>query len=225
MKKLLIGLSAICAVFFLSGSYQPDKTNTTQVSSIGNDLYEQLVSEITIQTELINATNEKRTVKIEKQRGFVKLEIPKVYSYDAIKAYEEDNSLIIPSDNITCGFGYDEWRHGMHRGIDIVRPKGDPIYAAASGTIAKVVTGCPHNYGKEISCGCGNGYGDYIIIDHGDGLQTLYGHCQTIYVKQGQSVKRNEKIAEVGSTGWSTGWHLHFEVRDNGQAMNPFDYA
>ncbi len=128
---------------------------------------------------------------------------------------------------ITTYFGYDAWRGGMHRGIDIGNGgiAGANIYAAQSGTVISVINYCPHNYGKSWSCGCGGGYGNYIIIDHGGGLSTVYAHCQSIYVSEGQHVSKGDVIGAVGTTGWSTGFHLHFETRENGVAVNPFLYV
>lgn len=128
---------------------------------------------------------------------------------------------------ITTYFGYDAWRAGMHRGIDVGNAgiKGAPIYAAQSGRVISVINYCSHNYGKNWSCGCGGGYGNYVIIDHGGGLSTVYAHCQSIYVSEGQHVSKGDTIGEVGCTGWSTGFHLHFEVRKNGVAVNPFNYV
>ena len=128
---------------------------------------------------------------------------------------------------ISTYFGYDPWRSGMHRGIDIGDGgiAGQGILAAQSGTVIIASNTCPHNYGKSWSCGCGGGYGNYIVIDHGGGLSTLYGHCEAIYVYEGQQVNKGDTIGAVGTTGWSTGYHLHFEVRENGTAVNPFDYV
>lgn len=128
---------------------------------------------------------------------------------------------------ITTYFGYDAWRAGMHRGIDIGNSgiKGAPIYAAQSGKVISVTNYCSHNYGKNWSCGCGGGYGNYIIVDHGGGLSTVYAHCQAIYVSTGDYVSKGDTLGEVGCTGWSTGFHLHFEVRENGVAVNPFNYV
>ena len=129
---------------------------------------------------------------------------------------------------ISTYFGYDAWRNGQHRGLDIVGSTssiaGTEIRAVQSGTVITVYTGCPHNYGKQYSCGCGGGYGNYIIIDHGGGISTMYAHCQKVNVTKGQQVKQGDVIGNVGTTGWSTGYHLHFEVRVNGVAVNPFNY-
>lgn len=128
---------------------------------------------------------------------------------------------------ITTYFGYDAWRAGMHRGIDVGNAgiAGAPIYAAQSGRVISVTNYCSHNYGKNWSCGCGGGYGNYIIVDHGGGLSTVYAHCQAIYVSEGDYVSKGDTIGAVGCTGWSTGFHLHFEVRENGVAVNPFNYV
>ena len=116
------------------------------------------------------------------------------------------------------------WRFGgtdYHTGIDIAGLNsagqgiyGKPILAAADGTVAFTQT----NYVA------GRGYGIYLIIDHGGGISTLYGHTSGLAVNVGDTVKRGQTIAYVGSTGWSTGPHLHFEVRVNGSHVTPWSY-
>ncbi|WP_018887639.1 murein hydrolase activator EnvC family protein [Paenibacillus massiliensis] len=103
-------------------------------------------------------------------------------------------------------------RGKMHTGIDMAAPQGSAIYAAEDGVV--------------ILAEWWSGYGNTVIIDHGDGLWTLYGHIRSggIKVSNGQTVKRGQKIAEVGSTGNSTGPHLHFEVRENNVPVNPNKY-
>jgi murein DD-endopeptidase MepM/ murein hydrolase activator NlpD len=109
---------------------------------------------------------------------------------------------------ITSPFG---WRWGrMHEGIDLGAAYGSPIAAAASGVV--------------IYAGWEGGYGNLTVIDHGGGLATAYGHQSRIAVSVGQSVAQGEIIGYVGSTGHSTGPHLHFEVRVNGQAVDPLGY-
>ncbi len=98
-----------------------------------------------------------------------------------------------------------------HKGMDIAAPAGTPIYAAEGGTVTYS--------GRD-----GSGYGNYIVIRHKSGLETLYAHCSALYVKKGDSVAAGESIAAVGNTGRSTGNHLHFEVRKNGVFTNPAAY-
>lgn len=97
-----------------------------------------------------------------------------------------------------------------HGGTDIAAPYGTNIVAANSGVV--------------IFSGWHNSYGNYIIIDHGGGIATLYGHCSKLLAQKGQAVTRGETIAKIGSTGYSTGNHLHFEVRVNGVRKQPMDY-
>ncbi len=120
---------------------------------------------------------------------------------------------------ITSGYGARP--ENYHKGIDIGAHKGDDITAANSGIVLTVYNGCTHNYGKSGSCGCGGGFGNYCIIDHGGGYQTLYGHATKITVHEGDAVNTGDVIGQVGSTGWSTGFHLHFEIRVNGERLNP----
>lgn len=106
----------------------------------------------------------------------------------------------------------------FHSGIDIGAGFGDTIMAAASGTVIYVETPVPgQSWG-------GSGYGNYFIIDHGNGVSTLYAHCTSVYVSNGQSVSQGEAVGTVGSTGGSTGSHLHFEVRINGSRVDPLSY-
>ncbi len=95
-----------------------------------------------------------------------------------------------------------------HKGMDIVAPKGTAIYAGYKGEVIFS--------GRDSS-----GYGNYIIIDHKNGYKTLYAHCSELYAKVGDIVATGEHIAAVGTTGYSTGNHLHFEVRKNGYPVNP----
>ncbi|MEW6081236.1 MAG: peptidoglycan DD-metalloendopeptidase family protein [Bacillota bacterium] len=98
----------------------------------------------------------------------------------------------------------------MHTGIDIAAPSGRTILAAEDGGV--------------IYSGVLGGYGNCIILDHGGGISTLYAHCSVLLVGYGQEVRQGQAIARVGSTGLSTGPHLHFEVRVDGTAVNPMAY-
>ncbi len=99
----------------------------------------------------------------------------------------------------------------FHKGLDFTAPQGTPIYATANGTVKLA----------EFSA---TGYGNHVIIDHGYGYETLYGHMVRIKVGNGQSVKRGELIGWVGTTGKSTGPHCHYEVHKNGEAVDPVYY-
>lgn len=98
----------------------------------------------------------------------------------------------------------------MHTGVDIGAPMGAPVSSAASGIVA--------------FAGWSGGYGNLIVVDHGDGLATAYAHLSRILVSQGQPVTQGQEIGKVGSTGMSTGPHLHFEVRVNGRPVDPMQY-
>ncbi|MCT4508217.1 MAG: peptidoglycan DD-metalloendopeptidase family protein [Tepidibacter sp.] len=98
-----------------------------------------------------------------------------------------------------------------HTGIDIAAPKGTPIKASDGGTV--------------VFSGTQNGYGKLIIIDHKNGYKTYYGHCSSLVAKKGQKVAKGDVVAKVGSTGRSTGNHLHFEVRKNNVPLNPSKYV
>ena len=95
----------------------------------------------------------------------------------------------------------------MHTGIDLTAPKGTDVMASAAGKVIIAKTG-PKK-------------GNYIVIDHGDDRSTMYSHLSVMDVVVGEEVEQGEKIAEVGSTGFSTGFHLHFEIRENGKAVDP----
>ena len=98
----------------------------------------------------------------------------------------------------------------LHSGIDIPADQGAVILAAADGTVTEV------GFDRE--------RGNYLVLDHGGGLTTLYAHCRNVDVKEGDMVKAGEMVGAVGSTGMSTGPHLHFEVRQDGEAQNPVAY-
>lgn len=88
---------------------------------------------------------------------------------------------------------------------------GTPIYSALDGTVVYT------RYGNT-------GYGNHIMIDHGGGITTIYAHCSQFLVTDGQEIKAGQMIAKIGTTGQSTGYHLHFEIRENGTSVNPRNY-
>lgn len=101
-------------------------------------------------------------------------------------------------------------KRSLHTGTDIVASTGTTIYAAGAGVV--------------IMAGWNTAYGNMTIIDHGSGISTLYGHQSRLDVSEGQTVEANQAIGAVGSTGWSTGAHLHFEVRVGGNPTDPLQY-
>ena len=118
-------------------------------------------------------------------------------------------------NRIASGFGYRidpvYKTTKFHAGLDFTAPQGTPIYATADGTITTAGN-------------TGDGYGIHVIIRHGYGYETLYGHMVKVKARGGQAIKRGEVIGWVGSTGKSTGPHCHYEVRKNGNALDPIYY-
>jgi murein DD-endopeptidase MepM/ murein hydrolase activator NlpD len=131
------------------------------------------------------------------------------------------SAIAIPSDKpvktaaFTSGYGVrsDPFRggHAMHAGIDLAGPYGTPIYATADGTVERA----GWNSG---------GYGNLIEVNHGRGIETRYGHLSRILIRAGAQVKRGQLIGYMGSTGRSTGSHLHYEVRIDGKPVNPIPF-
>ena len=130
-------------------------------------------------------------------------------------------AIAIPSEKplrtaeFTSGFGVrsDPFRHGaaMHPGIDLAAPYGTPVYATADGTVLRA----GWNSG---------GYGNLVEIDHGRGIVTRYGHMSKVIVSEGQRITRGQQVGYVGSTGRSTGNHLHYEVRIDNSPVNPIPF-
>ncbi len=114
----------------------------------------------------------------------------------------------------------------FHKGIDIAGGSiaGKPAVAAASGRVIVASQTCSHHYAKWSSCGCGGGYGNYVMIDHGNGYVTLYGHFKSVAVQAGQNIAMGETVGYIGTSGYSTGYHLHFEIRKNGSHTDPMQY-
>lgn len=173
---------------------------------------------VTARVTYVNGVEESRTILSEKvtaqpvtekiTRG-TKQNVTYVASYSppTYGSGSVDGSLIWPTNRgyISCYYG-----SGGHRGMDIAAPYGTEIYAALPGKV--VVSGWYYSYGK-----C-------VVLDHGNGVRTLYAHCSSLNVAVGQKVGQGEVVGLVGSTGYSTGNHLHFEVQVNGRNRNPLDY-
>ena len=170
----------------------------------------------------IKSTN-KTLKQLEAEEDEINAEAAKVSAY--IKQLKLSNAKYVGGDmnwpapgNYKVSSPYGNRMHPIfhrmrfHSGIDIHANSGDPIAAANSGTV--------------IYAGARTGYGNTVIIDHGGGITTLYAHIKTrgILVRTGQHVSAGDIIAKVGSTGWSTGPHLHFECRKNGDTENPMSH-
>lgn len=110
-----------------------------------------------------------------------------------------------------------------HGALDIASAgiEGANVIAAHSGIVTWAENNCVHNWGKDSSCGCGGGYGNWVQLDHGDGYSTIYAHMSSIAVSTGDYVEAGQLLGFVGSTGYSTGAHLHFETLYDGAKYNP----
>lgn len=165
--------------------------------------------------ETEKAAIEKGLAELEKASNAVAAQIRAAQSRPTAYSGKSSGQFLWPvSGPITSDFG---WRvhpvlgtRRLHTGIDIGVGSGTPIHAADAGAV--------------ISAGWMGAYGNAVVIDHGGGLSTLYGHMSSIGVRAGQTVSAGQVIGKVGSTGWSTGPHLHFEVRRNGDPVNPMGY-
>jgi len=144
------------------------------------------------------------------------LGVQRTLSHRAVQAYTQQHitsEMQMPVDGgrISSRFGLrklaDDENARMHQGLDIAASEGTPIEAARGGRV--------------VQAGWVRGYGNTVVLDHGDGQTTLYGHASELLVKVGDKVTAGAHIAKVGSTGHSTGPHLHFEVRKDGRAQDP----
>jgi murein DD-endopeptidase MepM/ murein hydrolase activator NlpD len=112
---------------------------------------------------------------------------------------------------VTSGFGFRSYPdYGFHSGLDIVNDYGAAVYATAAGLV--------------IEAGWNGGFGYRVVIDHGNGLQTMYGHNSRLLVSAGETVKKGQQIATVGSTGFATGPHVHYQVELWGRPIDPTPY-
>lgn len=194
----------------------------------------ELKKDLEVKLASLEETVEKRTAYLSKlEKDHKSLEkAEKDLKAEADKLTKELAALASKSSNSTYTGGTMKWplpghyvitskfgnrlhpvlkKYSLHTGVDIAGSgcNGDPVVAAAAGTVIKATYS--------------NSYGNYIIIDHGGGITTLYAHSSKLVVKAGDKVKAGQEIMKVGTTGYSTGPHLHFEVRKNGNYLNPLD--
>ena len=194
--SILDGVKLTVVAHFADGT---DQTNVYRLS-----FQQLLVSENEDGTELLIPALEG-----SEPEGFSGLYLESLNSVWLLWPVEGSNTV-----SLSNRYGY-RWNPGgesrtFHAGIDIPAESGTAITAAAGGTVTEA--------------GYDPAKGNYLILNHGNGMETVYAHCLSLYVKVGDSVAAGNQIAAVGSTGLSTGPHLHFEVRQNGEAQNPVAY-
>lgn len=172
-------------------------------------------------SSLSTARNDYSTISVRMDRVFTGTELKEKDVMALWKDLSEKNDLLLSTPSIRPTNGWISSTFGMrespfsgdqkqHKGLDIAAYAGTPIRAPASGIVSYAAMD--------------EGYGNLISVDHGHGIVTRYGHCSQIYVKVGQRVRRGDVIGAVGSTGRSTGPHLHYEVRLNNVPINPEKY-
>lgn len=182
------------------------------------DIYEKLEAS----RDAIDLLEAQEQAMIKESKNIEKkiIELEKLYQEYSSSNSNTNSNLIWPSRNSTYISSYYGWREvhpiygygRMHYGIDISASYGTDIISSADGVVTLVLY-------DDV------GYGWYIIVYHGDGISTLYAHCSKVLVKEGQKVKQGQVIGLVGTTGASSGPHIHFEVRINGKAQNPLEYV
>lgn len=181
--------------------YETDEKNMDDQESVVSKLYQEAPKKVT-------TTN----IKVADTSYAAKGQVNTAGTISAGSASLGGLQLAKPiTGTITSRFGVrSNIRSSAHTGLDIAAPTGTPIKAAASGTVT--------------FSGRKGAYGNMLVITHGNGVQTYYGHCSALYVSQGATVSQGQVIGAVGSTGNSTGPHLHLEIRVNGVAYNPQNY-
>ena len=228
-------------------SYQENSFKPQTVGQIKLEIYllkqinSLLTPEFSLATKEISTTNtrqqklplqsEKSLTENKKIADFPKLNRSRliVNSPDS-QASSRELSLVNPApetQRISSSFG---WRIRpysgqvqFHKGIDYGAPLGSPVIAAGDGIVTKVVSGCTDFRNLY----CGQQFGNRIEIDHGNGAIAIYGHLlnNSITIKEGTKVWKNQEIAQVGSSGWSTGPHLDFRIKVNGEFQNPIKFV
>lgn len=196
-----------------------DSNNINDISI--TEKYETELKDFSKEDDVVDKLYEKKIVvaKVTNRSSNTIRDSGTIYQVSGIsRAYVDIGiSLIKPiTGTISSKFGsISSVRNGAHTGLDIAAPTGTAIKAAASGKVT--YSGWKGGYN--------GGYGYLVVISHGNGVETYYGHCSKLYVSVGDEVSQGDKIAAVGSTGNSTGPHMHLEVRVNGVAYNPQNYV
>ena len=172
--------------------------------------FEAEAKDVVSKEEVISKLYEKVEPKKETQKSSTPVKYASSVNSSSKKIALGINLIKPVSGTVTSRFG-SRWG-STHKGVDVGAAKGTGIKVAAGGTVV------------SSSYGYNGGYGNCVVVSHGNGIETAYGHCSELYVKAGQKVSQGEVIAAVGNTGRSYGNHLHFEIRINGVAQNPQNY-
>ena len=213
---------------------EKDKKAINQLLEENTKLVESLMTD---QKKLQNEQkdNEAKQEDLEKAwEAHLKRQEEEKQRQEELERLKSRNVMVVPRNGDKyvwpCpGFTYltstfDEWRGvNNHGALDIAEAGiyGAQVVACYDGIVFSTYEYCEHDWGKDTSCGCGGGYGNYVMIDHGNGKSSIYGHLSGVTVEAGQTVKAGQLIGFVGSTGFSTGAHLHFETRYNNVRYDP----
>ncbi len=178
---------------------------TTKIETVGKEGLKEVEECVTY----INGKETKRDILVENILKTPTVQVELVGVKEPPPSVGTGNLIVPTNGTLSSRYGC-RWGR-KHEGVDLSAPEGTPIYAADNGT----VTYAEFNNG---------GYGYMVKIDHGNGLETCYAHCSELLVEVGQVVSKDDLIAKVGNTGRSTGAHLHFEVRQEGIAIDPMRF-
>ncbi|AUS97461.1 hypothetical protein CDQ84_06535 [Clostridium thermosuccinogenes] len=193
----------------ISDTYIEDRLDNLKLNPSSRGMDRSFINDIDELKKLLDNLQKLNAVKSDKLEKLAETE-------KKLKDYMDSMPTLWPTTGeVSSQFGSRKdpiatWKKSFHTGLDIAADYGADIKASASG--------------KVIMAGRTEVYGNTIEIDHGHGITTFYGHASRLLVKEGQTVKKGEVIAKVGSTGRSTGSHLHFEIRINGNAVDPLEY-
>ena len=180
------------------------------VSPTGGEQHEPTTADLSEALEMIEERLSTRRSSIDLLAETMRREFPGAASYASDSAPHTTPSIWPAAGYVSSPYGLRFNGTEFHQGIDIAADMGAPIVATADGVVT--------------AAGWNGGYGNMVDVDHGGGIVTRYGHASALAVTVGQQVRRGEVIAYVGSTGRSTGPHVHYEVRVDGQPVNPAGY-
>ena len=210
---------------------EEQKTSLEKNKTEINGLFEEntkLIKELTTESEELKKQqndNKARQKELKKALAEYKKRLAEQKDTEIVVQPDPDGGYVWPCPGFTyLTSTFEEWRgENNHGALDIAEAGiyGAKVVACADGVVFSANDICDHDYGKSSSCGCGGGYGKYVMIDHGNGKISIYGHLSDVTVSIGDTVSAGQLIGHVGSTGYSTGPHLHFETRYNGVRYDP----